>query len=124
MAKTAKKGGKKMEETIATETPESANESVVEMAATDENSNEATEEAGPLTVDDMSAVQFIDTFEKNINALTESVWKAVVDANQGGIFVNRNIASAAFSEVMLRICVAQAKSVEGGVERFKEILDL
>jgi hypothetical protein len=120
----AKKGKPVVEKTTATEDTTAAPEEVLEAPpeeAAEKTSEDPSEGASVTT---MTAMQFIDTFEKNINGLTEAVWKSVVDANQGGVFVNRNIASAAFSEVMLRICVAQAKSVEGGVERFKEILDL
>ncbi len=63
-------------------------------------------------------------YEGHVAKLTEVLWDSVLEANKEGVFVNRNVAASAFAELMLRICVAQAKSIEGGVERFKEVLEL
>ena len=99
----------------------------VEESTPETDSDEAKAKEGdtpPVDLSEMSAADFLHNYDQHVGKLTDSVWRAVLETNQSGVFVNRNIAACAFAEVMLRVCVAQAKSSPGGVERFKEILDL
>jgi hypothetical protein len=116
-AKAAKKTKVKPEPT-----PKDNANKIEEPNAQPKNPNPSPEEA--LDLNNLSAAEFVHAFEGHIEQLTNILWEGVLKANKEGVFVNRNIAASAFAEVTLRICVAQAKSVEGGVERFKQILDL
>ena len=108
------------EEEVLTDTGTSEESETIKEVKSEETTD------GPETIDmtQMSAAKFVEAYEGHVGALTDALWKSILEANEGGVFINRNIAASAFAEVMLRVCVAQAKSVEGGVERFKQILDL
>ncbi len=92
---------------------------------TEETSNpEQTVPEGQMDLTKIAASDFVNAFEGHVEQLTNTLWEAILKANKEGVFVNRNVAASAFAEVSLRICVAQAKSIEGGVERFMQVLDL
>ena len=101
-----------------------AKDNVEEINPTSESSAKEEVPDGHVDLRNIPASEFVASFEGHVEQLTNVVWDAVLKANKEGVFVNRNVAASAFAEVTLRVCVAQAKSIEGGVDRFKQILDL
>ena len=116
--KAAAKKTKKNEKATTTE------DNVKDFAATEGETQGSAVKDGQVDLTKIPASEFVGAFEGHVDQLTNTLWEAVLQANKDGVFVNRNIAASAFAEVSLRICVAQAKSIDGGVERFKQVLDL
>jgi hypothetical protein len=71
-----------------------------------------------------TAAQYVALYEQNVSELADVIWRAVVDANQQGLFVNIAVFAGAQAEVSLRIIAAQARSSEENLERFRKALGI